>query len=159
MPDIHGPWSVDVQVHTPFADMVDIAMVKRAATTLLAHTGMVEPVEVSVLVTDDAVIQTLNRDYRGIDAPTDVLSFANDADGLFISMPGAPHYLGDIALSYERVLTQAEDYGHAHERELAYLVVHGMLHLLGYDHERGPEDAAAMRACEEAVMETLGLPR
>lgn len=159
MPDTHGPWSVEVQVNAPFADAVDIALVERAATTLLAHAGVVEPVEVSVLITDDAAVHVLNRDYRGVDAPTDVLSFADEAGGPFVSVPGAPRYLGDIAVSYERVLAQAADYGHASERELAYLVVHGMLHLLGYDHERGPEDAAAMRACEEAVMEALGLPR
>jgi probable rRNA maturation factor len=73
--------------------------------------------------------------------------------------PAAPRYLGDIAISYERVVAQAAEYGHSPARELAYLTAHGVLHLLGYDHERGPEDAAAMRAREEAAMERLGLRR
>jgi probable rRNA maturation factor len=70
-----------------------------------------------------------------------------------------PRYLGDIAISYERVVAQAAEYGHSIARELAFLTVHGMLHVLGYDHERGPADAAAMRAREETVMQLLELPR
>ena len=100
--------------------------------------------------------------YRGVDAPTDVLSFGDDDadDGpAFVRPPGTPRYLGDLAISYERAVAQAAEYGHSRERELAYLAVHGVLHLLGYDHERGPEDAAAMRAREEAVMIQIGLPR
>ena len=77
----------------------------------------------------------------------------------FVLPPDAPRYLGDIAISFERVVAQAAEYGHTPERELAYLTAHGMLHLLGYDHERGPDDAAAMRAQEEAAMEQLGLRR
>jgi probable rRNA maturation factor len=73
--------------------------------------------------------------------------------------PDAPRYLGDLAISYERVVGQAAEYGHSRARELAYLTVHGMLHLLGYDHERGADDAAAMRAREEAVMAEIGLVR
>jgi probable rRNA maturation factor len=95
-----------------------------------------------------------------VDAPTDVLSFGDDGPATpFVGQPDAPRYLGDIAISYERVLAQAADYGHSVSRELAYLAVHGALHLLGYDHERGPDGAAAMRAREEAVMAALGLGR
>jgi probable rRNA maturation factor len=114
-----------------------------------------------VLVADDATLHQLNRDYRGVDTPTDVLSFAaaDAAPGAFVLPPGVPQPLGDIALSYERVLAQAADYGHSTRRELAYLVAHGTLHLLGYDHERGPDAARAMRAREEAVMDELGLSR
>jgi probable rRNA maturation factor len=117
-----------------------------------------------VLVADDAELQRLNRDYRGLDAPTDVLSFGDDEQAQggtpsFVAPPDAPRYLGDIAISYERVLAQAAEYGHSPQRELAYLAAHGALHLLGYDHERGPEHAAAMRAREEAAMQRLGLER
>lgn len=154
-----GNWSVEVQVAEAFVDGVDTALVERAVRAVLEYEDIPGPVEISVFVTDDAALHTLNRDYRGIDAPTDVLSFADDGDSAFVSIPGAPRYLGDIAISYERALAQAADYAHSPRRELAYLVAHGTLHLLGYDHERGPDDATAMRTREEAVMAALGLPR
>jgi probable rRNA maturation factor len=121
-------------------------------------------IEISVLVTDDAALHRLNRDYRGVDAPTDVLSFADEeesdgAHSAFVRAPDAPRYLGDLAISYERAVAQAAEYGHSRERELAFLTVHGVLHLLGYDHERSPEDQASMRAREEAIMRQIGLPR
>ncbi len=152
---------IEVQIDPRYAPEVDAGLIERAAAATLEAEGLAEPVELSVLVTDDAQLHQLNRDYRGVDAPTDVLSFAaeEEAGGPFVRPPDAPRYLGDIALSYERVVAQAAEYGHSRERELAYLVAHGVLHLLGYDHERGPEDAAAMRAREEAAMERLGLPR
>jgi probable rRNA maturation factor len=143
--------------------VVDTALIERAAAAVLAHEGVSEPVEIGILVTDDIEMHALNRDYRGVDAPTDVLSFGgepeNPDDSPFVSAPDTPHYLGDIALSYERVLTQAQEYGHTPQRELAYLVAHGMLHLLGYDHEAGPDEAATMRVLEEAIMRELGLGR
>jgi probable rRNA maturation factor len=154
---------VDVQIDERFADMADAELIERAVAATLAGEGVAGPVEVSLLVTDDTALHVLNRDYRGVDAPTDVLSFAADEDDTsgpaFVLPPDAPRYLGDIAISYERVMAQADEYGHSYERELAYLTAHGVLHLLGYDHERGPDDAAAMRAREEAAMERLGLRR
>ncbi len=117
--------------------------------------------EVAVRITDDAELHALNQTYRHIDQPTDVLSFAADegSDAGFVLPPDLPHFLGDIVLSYERVLAQAAEYGHTSERELAYLVAHGTLHLLGFDHERGAADAALMRQHEEAAMLLLGLGR
>jgi len=158
---------VDIQIDERFADQADAALIERAVAAVLAGEGVGGSVEVSVLITDDTALHTLNRDYRGVDAPTDVLSFADEEDAAsgdaerptFVRPPTAPRYLGDIAISYERVVAQAAEYGHAPARELAYLVAHGVLHLLGYNHERGPEDAAAMRAREEAAMERLGLRR
>jgi probable rRNA maturation factor len=73
--------------------------------------------------------------------------------------PDAPRYLGDLAISYERVVAQAAEYGHSRARELAFLTVHGVLHLLGYDHERGLADQVVMRAREEVIMQQIGLPR
>ena len=124
------------------------------------------PCEVNVLVTNDTGIHRVNLDMRGVDAPTDVLSFpmfelqpgdkpgpddADPASGL------AP--LGDMCISLERAKAQAKEYGHANRRELAYLAVHSVLHLLGYDHlDEGPMKAR-MRAREEAVMAELGLER
>jgi probable rRNA maturation factor len=157
---------VDVQVDDRFAAQADVTLIERAVAAVLAGEGIDEAVEVSVLVAGDADLHTLNRDYRGVDAPTDVLSFAAEEQApgdaghpTFVLPPAAPRYLGDIAISYERVVAQAAEYGHSPARELAYLAAHGVLHLLGYDHERGPEDAAAMRAREEAAMERLGLRR
>ena len=149
---------IDIQIDDAFLESVDATLIERTATAVLAYVGVSEAVSISLLITNDATLQALNRDYRDIDAPTDVLSFADDNSTPFVVAPGTPRYLGDIAISYERVQEQAAAYGHSLTRELAYLVAHGMLHLLGYDHERGLDDATAMRNCEEAVMQTLGLP-
>ncbi|NNJ10167.1 rRNA maturation RNase YbeY [Chloroflexales bacterium ZM16-3] len=139
---------------------LDLALVERAISAVLRAEGGDAPLEVGVLITDDAHIHAMNRDYRGVDAPTDVLSFADDGpQSPFVTQAEGPRYLGDIAISYERVMAQADEYGHSPARELAYLAAHGTLHLLGYDHERGPDDAAAMRTREEAAMAEIGLFR
>jgi probable rRNA maturation factor len=155
---------VDVQIDERFESAADAALIERAVAAALAAEGLSGALEVSVLVSDDATLHQLNRDYRDVDAPTDVLSFADDEDAdaeltTFVRPPGAPRYLGDLAISYERVIAQAAEYGHSRERELAFLAVHGVLHLLGYDHERGPADEAAMRARQDVIMQQLGLPR
>src|SRR5215210_724550 len=154
----------DIQIDERFQNDTDALLIEQAITAALAAEGVAEAIEVSVLVTDDAALHQLNRDYRNVDAPTDVLSFADDdasdaATTAFVRPPDAPRYLGDLAISYERVVAQAAEYGHSRARELAFLTVHGMLHLLGYDHERGPAEQAAMRAREEVIMQQLGLPR
>ena len=156
---------IDIQIDDRFAAEVDAVLIERAIVTALAAEGLAEPVEVSVLVTDDAVLHQLNRDYRQVDAPTDVLSFADeqqeddDSYPAFVRPPATVRYLGDLAISYERVVAQAAEYGHSRERELVFLTVHGILHLLGYDHELGQAEAAAMRAREEAIMGQIGLQR
>jgi len=154
----------DIQIDDRFQNDIDARLIEQAIRAALAIEGMAGAVEVSVLVTDDATLHQLNRDYRNVDAPTDVLSFADEQESdaaptAFVRPPDAPHYLGDLAISYERVIAQAAEYGHSRARELAFLTVHGMLHLLGYDHERGAADQAAMRAREELIMQQLGLPR
>jgi probable rRNA maturation factor len=154
---------VDIQLDDRFADELDSSLIEQAVAAALLIEGVSDSIEMSVLVGDDAALHTLNRDYRGVDAPTDVLSFGDDdaepAHAQFVRPPDAPRHLGDLAISYERVVAQAAEYGHSRARELAYLTVHGVLHLLGYDHERGEADAALMRAREEAAMERIGLPR
>ncbi len=150
---------IGISVADAVTDAVDTTLIERVVAVVLSQANVRASVSVSVLVTDDAEIHALNRDYRGVDDPTDVLSFAEDDDDIFVVSPEAPRYLGDIVLSYERALAQADDYGHSPQRELAYLTAHGVLHLLGYDHERSPEDAAAMREREEAALEALGLQR
>jgi probable rRNA maturation factor len=154
----------DIQIDEQFQNGVDATLIEQAVAAALAAEGVAGAIEVSVLITDDATLHRLNRDYRNVDAPTDVLSFADDeesdaAPATFVRPPDVPRYLGDLAISYERVIAQADEYGHSRARELAFLTVHGILHLLGYDHERGAEEQAAMRAREEVIMQQLGLPR
>ena len=132
----------------------------------LAYEHFDRPVEVSVTLVDNAQIHELNRESRGVDRPTDVLSFP-----MFDLQPGdKPEEswadpdtglvpLGDMVISLERCAAQAAEFGHPLQRELAYLAVHSVLHLLGYDHmDEGPMKAR-MRAREEAILETLGITR
>ncbi len=121
--------------------------------------GVSPQAEVGVVFADDAYIRELNRDYRGIDAATDVLSFALD-EGEEPAVQGGPAeaLLGDIVISLETAERQAAEFGHGLEREMAYLTVHGMLHLVGYDHEE--ESAKAeMRRQEEKILAALGIVR
>src|SRR5215217_8120315 len=132
----------DIQIDERFQNDIDATLIEQAVAAALAAEGLAGAIEVSVLVTDDATLHQLNRDYRNVDAPTDVLSFADDQESdstttAFVRPPDAPRYLGDLAISYERVIAQAAEYEHSRERELTFLTVHGVLHLLGYDHERG----------------------
>lgn len=121
-------------------------------------------VEISVLLVDNETIRTLNRDYRDKDAATDVLSFPMEEELPDETTPqiiGGPteRMLGDLVISVERAVEQAAEYGHAVERELAFLTVHGLLHLLGYDHEQGPAAEAEMQAEEKRILSILGIGR
>ena len=106
---------------------------------------------------NDATIQELNATHRGKDAPTDVLSFPLESPG-FVLPPGERVNLGDVVVSYPTAVAQAEEYGHPLERELAYLVAHGVLHVLGYDHEVESEQRV-MRQKEEEALQPLGFTR
>jgi probable rRNA maturation factor len=133
---------------------------KKVLEAVLQAEGETGKVEVSLVLVDDKKIQELNRDYRGIDRPTDVLSFplreAVEDEGPKVSVD--EWLLGDIVVSMETALRQAEEYGHSLERELGFLIVHGCLHLLGYDHQR-EEERQVMREKEEAILTSLGLTR
>ena len=142
------------------------ALIRRVIRTALAAEGVDFPCEIDVLLTNDAGIHQINREMRQVDRPTDVLSFpefeltpgelptTEDADPGTGLVP-----LGDMVLSTERVAAQAKEYGHSNRRELAYLVVHSVLHLLGYDHLDEGAQKAQMREREEAIMAELGLDR
>ena len=142
------------------------ALIRKVIRTALAAEGVDFPCEVDVCVTSDEGIHQINREMRGVDRPTDVLSFPafdlhpgelpgeEDADPATGLVP-----LGDMCLSLERVQAQAREYGHSNRRELAYLVVHSVLHLLGYDHLDEGTEKARMRAREDAIMEELGILR
>lgn len=116
--------------------------------------------EVSVTFTDNEGIRELNGKFRQIDRPTDVLSFPLfDFEGNSDEPPvdEMMNMLGDIVISLERAKEQADEYGHSFEREVAFLTVHSMLHLLGYDHETGEEDDKNMRARQSEIMDIMGL--
>lgn len=142
------------------------ALIRKVIRTALAAEGVDFPCEVDVLLTDDAGIHQINKDMRDVDRATDVLSFPE-----FELTPGqlpAPEDadlgtglvpLGDMAISMEHVAAQAKEFGHSGRRELCYLVVHSVLHLLGYDHlDEGPMKAQ-MRQREEAILAQLGITR
>ena len=119
----------------------------------------VENGEVSVTLTNNTYIHQLNKQYRGIDRPTDVLSFAlNESEEPEIEDGPDVNVLGDLIISVERAQEQAADYGHSVRREVAFLTVHGMLHLFGYDHME-EADRLEMEAEQRFVMEKLGIPR
>ena len=151
--DVDLPAGVEEQIETAILAALDAE-------------GVDVPCEIDVLVTDDGGIREVNRDMREVDAPTDVLSFPmfdltpgdkpspQDADPESGLVP-----LGDMCISLERAQAQGEEYGHGLKRELSYLAVHSVLHLLGYDHlDEGPEKAR-MRAREEGILGKLGITR
>ena len=113
---------------------------------------------IALHLVSDAAIRALNAEHRAIDHPTDVLSFPLVDEQSFVVPPGQPRHLGDVVVSFDRAAAQAEEYGHSLDREIAYLVAHGVLHILGYDHEAADEQRV-MRQREEAALEPLGYTR
>lgn len=135
-------------------------LIRKCCHAVLQTEDMHGNFEVSVSFLDNQEIQKLNQQYRGKDMPTDVLSFPLAGGGKQESNPDTgARMLGDIALSIPKVYEQAEQFGHSIQREFAYLTVHSMLHLLGYDHEAGGIEAVRMREKEEEVLAKLGLQR
>jgi probable rRNA maturation factor len=128
---------------------------RAAVSAVLRHLAIDAPLEVSVVFTDDAEQQALNRAWRGKDRPTNVLSFPNmDDDGP--AVPGLPRLLGDVVLARETVAREAREQGKRTVDHTVHLLVHGTLHLLGYDHE-GAAQAAEMEALERAILAGLGI--
>ena len=134
-------------------------LIKEVVSRVLEEEKVLPEVDVYITLTNNEEIHKINKEYRDVDRPTDVLSFPmyerdeiaglkNDTDDEIEKI------LGDIIVSIEKVREQAEEYGHSFERELAYLVTHGMLHLLGYDHMI-EEEKAVMRKREEEILETV----
>ena len=135
-------------------------LVRRACNAVLTAEKFSGPAEVSVTFVDNEQIQELNAEYRGKDISTDVLSFPLGENGKFDKNRETGAYvLGDVVISAEKAVLQAEIYGHSLQREIAFLTVHSMLHILGYDHVAGGMEQVRMREKEEAIMLQLGLPR
>ena len=145
---------IDIQTELECLPETTGALIRRAVETALSKSGATG--DVCVLITDAEEIQRLNGSYRNIDRVTDVLTFpAWEGDAILCPPDG---YLGDIAICFERAEEQALEYGHSLERELAFLSVHGALHILGYDHMT-PEDEAIMMGKQDEILIEMGYPR
>lgn len=135
-------------------------LVRKTVRAALAYEHFTDPVEVSVTFTDNEGIRELNREHRSIDRATDVLSFPMyDFHAGEKPEPGERVALGDIVLSLERAAEQAEEFGHSYDREVAFLTAHSVLHLLGYDHERSPEEDEDMRRRQREILDGMELTR
>ena len=146
---------IQVLIHPKFQAQVKAEFVERVARVVLEQEFPSVEADVSVVITDDAKVQSLNLQFRGVDAPTDVLSFGEEETGSpFVTAPQAPLYLGDVILSFPRAQAQARELGHSTAEELRLLIVHGVLHLLGYDHAT-PEEQALMWARQDALLAIL----
>ena len=164
-PEPPRPLLVEWEVDEALEGVVNRPFLEAVLAEATAGRGPSGPLAVGLIITDDDGIRELNRRHRGIDSPTDVLSFPlQEYENpevprvLFPQPPGEPLSLGDVVISYPRAVEQAQEYGHSLDRELAFLLVHGILHLLGYDHE-DPAQARQMRQEEERVLQGLGLTR
>ncbi len=135
-------------------------LVRRACVAVLKMEQFLDSAEVEVTFVDDNEIHELNKEFRNIDRSTDVLSFPLGENGVYDTNPATgAKMLGDVVISLEHAVAQAEEYGHTLQREVAFLTVHSMLHLLGYDHVNGGIEAETMREKEEEVLVKMGLSR
>jgi probable rRNA maturation factor len=143
---------IHIQVEEAFASLVDTELLHSAAQATLEAEDCPEG-ELTLVITGDEAVRELNRAYRGMDTPTDVLSFGGTVPE-FVTAPEASDYLGDVVVSYPRAEAQAA--GHTVQAELALLAVHGVLHLLGYDHSQ-PDEQEAMWRRQATVLKRLEL--
>ncbi len=144
---------IHISVAEEFANSVDADKLKAAALAALEHQNAPQNAEMSLIITDDAEVRALNARYRGVDTPTDVLSFA---DGTPVPETGAV-YLGDVVISYPTAKAQAANGGHPVDWELCLLTVHGVLHLLGHDHADTTEKER-MWSAQSEILRSLGCP-
>lgn len=151
---------LDIQNETDYDLNEFLQTLENAASFALEEEGFPADAEISVVIVDSAKIRALNKKYRKTDSETDVLSFPEYdlAPGAYNILPDTnPVYLGDIVISIEKALAQADEYGHSLRRELAFLVAHSVLHLLGYDHEK--DGGEIMYEKQERALEKAGVPR
>ena len=147
---------IDINAEDEFRALVDRGWVRKIIRQVLKAEQVASPFEVSLVFTGAERVKQLNRHYRGVDQPTDVLAFYMDpgrsSDSSFVLPPDGVTHLGEVIISYPQAIEQAREQGHSPERELALLVIHGILHLLGYDHEE-PEEESKMRTREKELLE------
>ncbi len=135
-------------------------LMRRCCEATLKTEGFTEQGEISISFVSNEEIREINRDFRNVDAVTDVISFPLGEDGIYDRNPeSGALMLGDMVISLQKAEQQAEIYGHTLQREVAYLTVHSVLHLLGYDHVNGGMEQVKMREREETVLAMLGLQR
>jgi probable rRNA maturation factor len=146
--------SFNVEIQNDNEYIIDEALLITAVQTVLTQQNAESESTLTVVITDNDSVADLNRQYRDVDAPTDVLSFPADAPP--IEIPDEPPYLGDLIIAYPYAADQAKQHQHALNDSLALLVTHGTLHLLDYDHDT-PEHRAEMWAAQEAVLRALGI--
>jgi len=146
------PEEVAISVDDQFREMVDEDRMTKLVQSVLEAEGVAPPYQVGIVFTDSDTVRGLNREYRELDEATDVLAFQmlsrKDHDEFFAHPPDGIARLGEVIISYPKAVEQAKEQGHSTDRELALLAIHGILHVLGYDHEE-PEEEAEMRAREE----------
>ncbi len=162
---------ITIQIAPRFRAEVDEGDLRRVAAEVLRQEEVARETELSLIITDDEAVRELNRRFRDVDAPTDVLAFGSvlrppsvlgpedqgygtkcaGTEEHFVSAPESPPYLGDVVISYQRALAQADELGHTVAEELKLLVIHGILHLLGYDHQE-EADAQKMRERDNQVL-------
>jgi probable rRNA maturation factor len=150
-------FEIKIQIDDPFVESINQALIEKAACKTLETKEGYYSFELGIVITDDENIYKINREYRGVDAPTDVISFALlEGDDSFVMPPDNTLHLGEVVISYPRAAEQAKEQNHSTERELAWLVTHGVLHLLGYDHENDAE-RQTMQAIESDILAEIGL--
>ena len=148
--------TVDVRVDDRYKAVVEPRSLRRAAEMALEQHPLEDANSLTVVVTGDQALRELNRRHRGLDRTTDVLAFANETRGPFVDAPGIPRYLGDVIISFPMAKRQAIEAENDVSAELQLLVIHGVLHLLGYDDRAEPERARMWQA-QRAVLEELGV--
>lgn len=133
-------------------------LVRKACRAALKYEKFGKPAQIDVTFVDDIKIREINREFRDIDKATDVLSFPLGENGIYdVNPENGACMLGDVVISVDRARAQADLYGHGIEREIAFLTVHSVLHLLGYDHVGGESERRIMRKKEEEILESMGL--
>ncbi len=150
---------INVYIEPKLQISIRTTWLKSAVNNILDALAIKKPLEVGVVITSNEVMQQLNKLYRGKDEPTDVLSFymlpQQDKDTVFITPPDDVAHLGEIIISYSQALIQSRNKGYGIKNELRILLLHGILHLLGYDHEKSPEEEQRMQAREKEVLKKL----
>ena len=157
-----SPLDLSLLIEPPYRDNLDAALIERAVSNVLEVEGARYPAEVSVAVTGDDTVADLNLRFRGKSGTTDVLSFTMSGsevgEGGFVSPPSGKQDIGEVIISYPQASRQAESLGHETNDEIAFLTVHGVFHLLGYDHEV-PSEADLMKEMETRALRLMGIER
>ena len=151
---------INVHIEQKLKTSLEQSWFRKIAQKTLQAEGIAPPVEMGLVITSAEAVQQLNKTYRGKDEPTDVLAFymlpqaEQERESFFVAPPDGVRHLGEVVISYTQAVQQAQEQKHSVEQELALLTVHGVLHLLGWDHEQ-PEERQRMRAKEEEILTKL----